>query len=1092
MTTPSYQEQVAASFGPSAKQSAEAEIHQAALDDKKAAAALAGKGDVPLVFPDDEAEGGYSLVRSEDVPSALREGARQATPEEVNAINARIAQKDRYGGAAGSVIAGGAGALRGIVPFGLTDKALMGIGGGLESLAGGTYEKGSENMRRGLLASEEEHPYLSTGAELAGMAGTLGTSGGVGAAAKGAEAAGLLGKAGRVITAPTRAISALGRGAEKIAEKGAGKVLGKVGTKAAGLAAQGALEGGIYGASSATDESILGDHDLTAQKLLGGTEHGALFGVGLGLGLGAAAGVAGKAGEKVSGFFGQRAEKAILDDAAKVADRQKAIQEIIDQGATAEEAEAMYRANKLETFTTGSQGGDVGARIKFDSLGLNAQQSRKLEARLGPGYKVQLGEAMLREGITGHTVEELGESAEKIADKIVSDLAESRANIPVTINVRKEWIKATREAERLRALPMSEMTNAASAQQRYADALAKEFGLLDEAVAAQKFKGPKEPRIPDTPDFEKWARKEVGPEPRHPRLDIEKDLSKAYPRPKFFNEAAVREEMRAKGVFDEAAVNRVVEQRRGLHEKAVTDWNTLEERFANTANNKAKVADYHKAMDKWTADMDAAIDLAKEKHNRVVSDHIADYITKSEAAAKASHDYSAKVQQVPMQRVLEFRKRIDDVFREKGVFDPTKYAERKAVQNAARSGLEGSIMDAVAAHAKATGDHALYDAVATGKQRFIEIRSIQDILKYSKGRYASNRWFGLADKIMGAAGAHLGGTIGGAFGPLGSFAGGVAGGAVGSVASRYGRSHGLPALGEYLYKRSGADIGATERLLQARNVVHAQDMRMENAARKAIQDTEIGAKRAAFKADDKTMYRKAEALMERLQDPKQMQLFVEKRIGLLTNEAPMFATSFSMRVATAVHYLQSQMPKDREPSNILQTHLEKPRPPNDMEIARFARVLHAIDRPFEVLDLMHKNRLSRDAVQAVKAVYPGIYQEMRDKILEQVAKSKKQLSYDKLIQVGIMFDTPLEPSMRPKNVSGLQLTWPPSDSPSGTAGVNMKFAVSSAKKGPGRPPGTGASPKSTLPGPGGTSTIPPSISITHNYGTQSQRREQRR
>lgn len=1070
MTEPSVDEQLADTFSRGAPGAATKPGHEdAAREDAAIAAQFAAQDQVPLVFPDDERRGGYSLVKNTDVSRALIQGARLASSEEVAATEKRRAEKERYGGGLGQTVASSAGAMRGIVPFGLTDEFLGGVGGLAAPFTGRSFEEERQATLKDLAGSQRVNPKLSLGSEMAGMGLTLGSAGPVNTAARGSSIA----QVGRALTLPAEGISVLGHGAGALAQKGAGKLVGKAASKIAGIAAQGATEGLVYGESGTVDESILGDRELAAEKAFANGGHGAIFGTGLGLGLGALGGAAGKVGEKVSGLLGQRAEKIILQDAAKVAEREQALKELVAEGASPEEAENMLRVQKMPRYSTKSTAGDYGATLHYESLGSNQRQATRAETQLGPGYKVQIGEAMKREGIAGNSVEELAESAEAAQNRIV-DTLKIRDDIKGHLDMKEEYVQALKKADNLRRMPFSNLAQDADAAQMYADEIAKAYGFKEELL-----KGPKPPKLPPEPNYEKLARKEVGrPEPVSPRRDIEKELEKGMKRPGFFNRAAVEEELRKEfGLHaDEGAVKRAADFRAELHDKSIADWNRLEERYMNTANSKAKLVEYEKAMQSWTGDMDAAIDLLKEQHDRKVHDIIADYVKKSED--------SLAPKMVSLQDALQFRKNMDTVFRAKGTFSPEKINLRNAVRVAARNGLEKRIMNTIAGVAKETGDRQLYDQVAVAKQRMVEVGVIQSILRESKGRYASHRILSLGDKILGAAGSHVGAAVGSYLGPVGAMLGGVGGGAAASVASKFARTHGVPALGDYLYKNAGADIGAAERLLEARNVVHADGMRLDNAARKAVQDVQVGGKRALFKENDSTMYRKAEALVEKLQDPKALQQFVERRIGLLTSEAPMFATSYATRVATAVHYLQSQMPKDRPPENMLQAHLEKPRAPNDMELARFARVLHAIDKPMEILDLMGRNRLSRDAVQAVKAVYPGIYQEMRDKLIENVGKAKKPLSYDKLLQLGIMFDAPLLPSMDPKAVNAFQLEFPPTESLAATAGVNPLYAVSKRKQGPGRPPGTGASPHSTVP--------PMRKPITANFGTVSQSREGRR
>lgn len=166
-------------------------------------------------------------------------GNRVATPEELH----KAQMEARYGGVAGTVGAGAAGVVRGLGEsfFLPTDKVAL----DLYALASGQLN--DQPLRERLGAYNELHPYASGAGELVGLAaGTLaqgGTGGGLGGLGATAER-----------LAP-RALGSIGRGA-----------------------ARGIAEGGALGGVAAINESALGDHQLTAEKLIAGIGHGAILG----------------------------------------------------------------------------------------------------------------------------------------------------------------------------------------------------------------------------------------------------------------------------------------------------------------------------------------------------------------------------------------------------------------------------------------------------------------------------------------------------------------------------------------------------------------------------------------------------------------------------------------------------------------------------------------------------------------------------------------------------------------------------------------------------------------------------------------------
>lgn len=146
--------------------------------------------------------------------------------------------------------------------MGLSDLALSEAA----NLVGG--ESARQDMLRGLNVAKQVNPYTS-------MAG---------------EAAGLFVGGGKAITAA-------GEGVEGLVASRLGEGLGG---SIASMGARGAVEGAAMGVGSAISESVLGDTDVTAEKLFAHMGKDALIGGGIGAGLGALA------------YGGRRALDAVL------------------------------------------------------------------------------------------------------------------------------------------------------------------------------------------------------------------------------------------------------------------------------------------------------------------------------------------------------------------------------------------------------------------------------------------------------------------------------------------------------------------------------------------------------------------------------------------------------------------------------------------------------------------------------------------------------------------------------------------------------------------------------------------------------------
>jgi hypothetical protein len=195
---------------------------------------------------------------------------------------------------------------------GLGDFAL-GVGEGLAS--GATFglsdlaiAKSSEEARINAAERAELRPGVRMGSEIVGAAAPMLLSGGAGA----------LGKAARF--APTSLVGEAGslaaRGASAVVGEGATSLLGRVAQRAIPMAAQGAVEGAAYGAGQVVSENALGGHEITAEKLLAGAEHGMFLGGAVGGGLGAVTELGKAAAQKAFKFAGEGSLKTWLQDVA--------------------------------------------------------------------------------------------------------------------------------------------------------------------------------------------------------------------------------------------------------------------------------------------------------------------------------------------------------------------------------------------------------------------------------------------------------------------------------------------------------------------------------------------------------------------------------------------------------------------------------------------------------------------------------------------------------------------------------------------------------------------------------------------------------
>ena len=76
-----------------------------------------------------------------------------------------------------------------------------------------------------------------------------------------------------------------------------------------------------------------------------------------------------------------------------------------------------------------------------------------------------------------------------------------------------------------------------------------------------------------------------------------------------------------------------------------------------------------------------------------------------------------------------------------------------------------------------------------------------------------------------------------------------------------------------------------------------------------------------------------------------------------------------------------------------------------------------------VYEAARKGTLTREHVEAVKAIYPKLYAEMQVAVMESLASSRQKLSYARRIQLGILLDIPTDKTLSPDFQKAVQGTY---------------------------------------------------------------------
>ncbi len=299
-----------------------------------------------------------------------------------------------------------------------------------------------------------------------------------------------------------------------------------------------------------------------------------------------------------------------------------------------------------------------------------------------------------------------------------------------------------------------------------------------------------------------------------------------------------------------------------------------------------------------------------------------------------------------------------------------------------------------------------------------EFSLVSDLTDYAVNRVRGNEAIRFVQPSDYGVGAAVGVMTGGA-----STAAGLAKGAVAGVAHKIVRERGNAVLASIADKASRLRV--LERSAQSfdAQVTKAVDtfiqkaapatLRVVPAATRIMQETPLAAPLKRVAGDDKrAAYKKRVAELRHLStDPKGFADQLATSLRHVTDAAPKLATVIQAKTSQAAAFLLEKAPKNPLPPTGFSVLKEWE--PADSQIAKWARYYAAVADPMSVLEDLKSGTVSQEGVETLKVVYPKLYDYVKRKVIERVSEAETPPPYRDRISLSILFDVPLDPTMRP-------------------------------------------------------------------------------
>jgi hypothetical protein len=318
------------------------------------------------------------------------------------------------------------------------------------------------------------------------------------------------------------------------------------------------------------------------------------------------------------------------------------------------------------------------------------------------------------------------------------------------------------------------------------------------------------------------------------------------------------------------------------------------------------------------------------------------------------------------------------------------------------------------------GGEELKTAWKDATVRWQAFHALEKAAANASAKSGANQFLSLTDSIFSAAGSTAGSLVGG---PIGA----MAGGAVAGLASKMFRARFDALAADALLRAS--QLGA------ARQLTGAVDAQIESGVRGFLAGTGSGGKgefaaalpqgakagqvtRTEF---EKLTQQVANAAAARKSSPGFAEQEASKKLGAFAAAAPNVTAILANRHAAAVDFLSASMPRARVDESAMYVPSSLPSPKTlSPEELRWVRRHEATTDPMGVIRDMQKGRVTHDQIDALKAVYPSLYRQVKTRMIESVQGHGKAVSVEQATQLGILLGEPTHFMLRPEYLAAMQ------------------------------------------------------------------------
>lgn len=155
-------------------------------------------------------------------------------------------------------------------------------------------------------------------------------------------------------------------------------------------------------------------------------------------------------------------------------------------------------------------------------------------------------------------------------------------------------------------------------------------------------------------------------------------------------------------------------------------------------------------------------------------------------------------------------------------------------------------------------------------------------------------------------------------------------------------------------------------------------------------------------------------------DPQGTLRHLREQVRPLQDQDEELGNALVTKQMTKYAYLFEKMPKDpRQALNPLKSNWK----PTDTDLNKFKKIVDVAQDPDTVTKDINAGRLTKVQVETLRDLWPETYQKLVTGVAKEVVSKGYEIPYSKRIQMAILFDAPLDYTMRPAFIQTMQGIW---------------------------------------------------------------------